>query len=197
MRRTLTTAAIAAGLLATTLTACSSNPTTSTSDKPKASQATDSVNARCRAQHWPQPMPNVAGKQFDPLSKDLQCFDKIKALAPDGHDVMNDTGGDVQSWIVASSQPGSGAQVSLSTPIILKLRDPSASPSATRTPTHAATTKAATRQPAPVQTTHHTTAPPVDDHGGATALCNDGSLSYSLHHRGTCSHHDGVAVWYK
>ncbi len=32
---------------------------------------------------------------------------------------------------------------------------------------------------------------------GATALCNDGTLSYSQHHQGTCSHHGGVAVWYK
>ncbi|BCW08923.1 hypothetical protein NtRootA4_40930 [Arthrobacter sp. NtRootA4] len=33
--------------------------------------------------------------------------------------------------------------------------------------------------------------------GGATALCNDGTLSFSATHRGTCSHHGGVAVWYK
>ncbi|MGN8131124.1 PASTA domain-containing protein [Paenarthrobacter sp. 22069] len=33
--------------------------------------------------------------------------------------------------------------------------------------------------------------------GGATALCVDGSLSYSATHQGTCSHHKGVAVWYK
>ncbi|MFJ8786976.1 DUF3761 domain-containing protein [Streptomyces sp. NPDC102476] len=30
---------------------------------------------------------------------------------------------------------------------------------------------------------------------GATAQCNDGTYSYSAHRRGTCSHHDGVAVW--
>lgn len=28
---------------------------------------------------------------------------------------------------------------------------------------------------------------------GATALCGDGTYSFSRHHRGTCSHHDGVA----
>ncbi|MGH1523053.1 PASTA domain-containing protein [Leifsonia sp. L25] len=33
--------------------------------------------------------------------------------------------------------------------------------------------------------------------GGPTAKCNDGTLSYSAHHQGTCSHHGGVAVWYK
>jgi Protein of unknown function (DUF3761)/Bacterial SH3 domain len=31
---------------------------------------------------------------------------------------------------------------------------------------------------------------------GATAMCRDGSLSYSAHRRGTCSHHGGVSVWY-
>lgn len=31
---------------------------------------------------------------------------------------------------------------------------------------------------------------------GATARCRDGTLSYSAHRRGTCSHHGGVAVWY-
>lgn len=30
---------------------------------------------------------------------------------------------------------------------------------------------------------------------GATAVCDDGSLSYSAHRQGTCSHHGGVAVW--
>ena len=32
---------------------------------------------------------------------------------------------------------------------------------------------------------------------GATALCKDGTLSYSKTHSGTCSHHGGVSVWYK
>jgi len=30
---------------------------------------------------------------------------------------------------------------------------------------------------------------------GATALCRDGSYSFSEHHSGTCSHHGGVARW--
>ncbi|MGW0795925.1 DUF3761 domain-containing protein [Streptomyces sp. NPDC002692] len=40
-------------------------------------------------------------------------------------------------------------------------------------------------------------APPIDDHGGASALCNDGTLSFSQHHQGTCSHHHGVAEFYR
>ncbi len=30
---------------------------------------------------------------------------------------------------------------------------------------------------------------------GATALCRDNTYSFSQHHRGTCSHHGGVAKW--
>lgn len=32
---------------------------------------------------------------------------------------------------------------------------------------------------------------------GATALCRDGTYSFSQNRRGTCSHHGGVAKWYK
>lgn len=30
---------------------------------------------------------------------------------------------------------------------------------------------------------------------GASAKCGDGTYSFSKHHRGTCSHHGGVASW--
>lgn len=32
---------------------------------------------------------------------------------------------------------------------------------------------------------------------GATALCRDGTYSFSRNRRGTCSHHGGVAKWLK
>ena len=32
---------------------------------------------------------------------------------------------------------------------------------------------------------------------GPTALCNDGSLSFAAHHQGACSHHGGVATFYR
>ncbi|MEU9993023.1 DUF3761 domain-containing protein [Streptomyces sp. NPDC048045] len=32
---------------------------------------------------------------------------------------------------------------------------------------------------------------------GATALCNDGTYSYAAHHQGACSHHGGVAIFYR
>ena len=36
---------------------------------------------------------------------------------------------------------------------------------------------------------------PSNAPAGATALCRDGSYSYSQHHSGTCSYHGGVAQW--
>lgn len=37
--------------------------------------------------------------------------------------------------------------------------------------------------------------PSATNTGGATAICRDGSYSYSRSRRGTCSHHGGVAQW--
>lgn len=37
--------------------------------------------------------------------------------------------------------------------------------------------------------------PSYDNNGGATAICNDGTYSYSQSRSGTCSHHGGVRTW--
>jgi pyruvate/2-oxoglutarate dehydrogenase complex dihydrolipoamide acyltransferase (E2) component len=47
------------------------------------------------------------------------------------------------------------------------------------------------RAPAPTRSTP----PPAATPGKPTAKCKDGSLSYSTHHSGACSHHGGVAQW--
>jgi len=44
---------------------------------------------------------------------------------------------------------------------------------------------------APVQSV----APIFNECAGHTAICNDGTISDSANHRGTCSHHGGVARW--
>ncbi len=64
----------------------------------------------------------------------------------------------------------------------------------TRTPTFTPTTflptatLTATLTPKPAPPLH-----PI----GATAICADGTYSYSKTRRGTCSHHGGVSVWLK
>ena len=60
---------------------------------------------------------------------------------------------------------------------------------------------AATTAPRPVQKQAPAPVPapaqPAAPGGGATAMCNDGTYSYAAHHQGACSHHGGVAVFYK
>jgi hypothetical protein len=50
-------------------------------------------------------------------------------------------------------------------------------------------------QPAPRPTTK--SAAPNSGYGNASAVCNDGALSYSQHRSGTCSGHHGVRQWLK
>ena len=49
--------------------------------------------------------------------------------------------------------------------------------------------------PAAPKTTATTKAPAAAK--DATAKCKDGTFSYAKQHRGACSHHGGVAEWYK
>lgn len=54
-----------------------------------------------------------------------------------------------------------------------------------------------TTAPVTQVTTIGTYVAPVAPGNGATALCNDGTYSYAAHHQGACSHHGGVAQFYK
>ncbi|WP_339133690.1 hypothetical protein WJM95_30900 [Streptomyces sp. f51] len=108
-------------LLMSVLAGCSSTSQSNASTSSPA-VAADSINARCQAQDWPQPMPDIEGQPFDPLGKDLKCFGNIQAVAPDGHDVMTDPGGGLGAWTVVSSTPAPGAKVRITTPITLELR---------------------------------------------------------------------------
>ena len=81
-------------------------------------------------------------------------------------------------WSVAGEQPPVGTSLPAGSTVELVVSPPPPPPPPAPAP------PAAPAQPDPATS-------------GATALCNDGTLSYSAHHQGTCSHHDGVAVWYK
>ncbi|MFI0967911.1 hypothetical protein ACH4S8_42145 [Streptomyces sp. NPDC021080] len=120
MQRRAANVAVTA-LLVSVLGACGS-ASQSEHPKPSPSYAADSVDARCRAQDWPQPMPDIQGQPFDPLGTDLKCFGNIQAVAPDGHDVMTDPGSGLGAWTVVSSNPGPGVKVGITTSITLQLR---------------------------------------------------------------------------
>jgi hypothetical protein len=52
--------------------------------------------------------------------------------------------------------------------------------------------------PPPAPTSAQSSPPPAQTPGnGPTALCRDGSYSYAANHSGACSHHGGVAQFYK
>jgi len=64
----------------------------------------------------------------------------------------------------------------------------------THSPTHRAAVARPTHRAAPRPRPHPTHKAPVHP-AGATAICNDGTYSYSQHRQGTCSHHHGVRAW--
>ncbi len=65
-------------------------------------------------------------------------------------------------------------------------------------PSHAATTHPRAARARPPSVPHHRAAPKAPDHPAlATALCRDGTYSYAAHHQGACSHHHGVARFYR
>jgi hypothetical protein len=86
---------------------------------------------------------------------------------------------DSTGWTV-ERESGTGAAVPYGATVVLTLSPPIPPAAPAPQPPPA---------PAPAQ--------PVAPGGGATALCNDGTLSYAAHHQGACSHHGGVAVFYK
>ena len=79
-------------------------------------------------------------------------------------------------------------------------------PRATPPASAPATASAASASPRLIEQGHYRNVDGADVHSpahtqdgatpaGASAQCRDGSWSFSLHRRGTCSHHGGVARW--
>ena len=77
----------------------------------------------CTASSWPQPLPNAGGRQLEDIVNDDSfwiCLD-IAAIAPDGHDVMDDNSGFTQSWRITSQSPQSGTPVAENETITLNV----------------------------------------------------------------------------
>lgn len=122
-------------------------------------------------------------------------------VSTDGRTVSDSTG-----WTVQSTSPAAGASLAKGSTVRITAIPPYTAPPAPKpAPKPAPAPAAPAPAPAPAAPAPAAPAPAPapaapapapDDHAGATAKCNDGSLSYSAHRRGTCSHHGGVAVWY-
>jgi len=62
-------------------------------------------------QSWPRPVPQVKGAIFDRAATGaLACWDNLKAIAPDGHDVANGPAGD-GTYRITSVSPAPGTPV--------------------------------------------------------------------------------------
>lgn len=197
MKRTL--AAAAAVALLGGLAACSSNSTSSDS-KPTATstskaQAGDPVKYLYDVDEHRRSRTSVEGLVHQLQSR---CKDDALVLeftATNTAVDLVDAGHDHQDVYPVLSQlvtglPNSSGKVACASrlPTVEKQIKARRAPKPSPTPSHHAVAKPAAPR---------TTAPALDDHGGATALCMDGTYSYAAHHQGACSHHHGVAVWYR
>jgi Protein of unknown function (DUF3761) len=93
------------------------------------------------------------------------------------------------------------------TPTLANTATPTYTPPSTITDTATITFSPTATYTPPVPATHEPTRTPLpgftpvpllptlDPLQGVTAICNDGTYSYSQHSRGTCSHHGGVKQW--
>jgi PASTA domain len=77
----------------------------------------------CTALSWPQPLPNAVGRQLEDIVNDDSfwiCLNVV-AMAPDGHDVMDDNSGVTQSRRITSQSPQSGTPVAENETITLNV----------------------------------------------------------------------------
>ncbi|MEV0090445.1 hypothetical protein [Streptomyces sp. NPDC050738] len=124
MTRLLRAAPAAAALAF--LAACSSG-----GNGDPAAGSTPTTGTVCSNTKWPQRIPDAAGRNLTDVtlgkpgdSSALTCFNVTQAVAPDGHNVLDDAGDDVQAWTVKSSTPAAGTTVDEDTPITLRLTYP-------------------------------------------------------------------------
>ena len=122
-----------------------------------------------------------AGDEVEIIARNEDA-DWIQIAKPDG----------VKGWISAWPEYV-GIAIDLASVHVAS--DIPAAPTSTLAPATEEVPVTPTLSPTPTQVVVPT---PVPQHpAGATALCCDGSYSYSAHRRGTCSHHGGVCQWLK
>jgi hypothetical protein len=208
--------AIVALLAASTAGIAACDPNTDATSSPATSVAAQTATTTA---DQGKPVPDFVGMGLQAAQDDAQAKGFYDL---DSHDASGRGRQQLwdRNWTVCDQTPAAGSTAPAGVKIdmgAVKTDEtcPDAPTTAAPSPTPSPTTTSPRPKPKPTPThhtsTHHATTggggssggssshtePPVDDHGGATALCNDGTLSFSAHHQGTCSHHGGVAEFYK
>ncbi|MFE2724088.1 hypothetical protein [Kitasatospora sp. NPDC059327] len=132
-RRSITSILLGAALIGS-LTACATTPppTAAASATPSISPSVDARSVLCPKQAWPQPIPARAVGNFVGYAMvgELDCFNVTKALAPDGHDVLDDDLSVTQKFVIVKITPDVGTMVEMDDEVVLAVdtRMPGASP---------------------------------------------------------------------
>jgi hypothetical protein len=106
------------------ISSCSADTPAAPTAAPTTATGQLTTQQTCDQQHWPQPVPlNLVGKLVgEVLDTDATiCFNFDKAVAPDGHDVLEDENGRQagSAWRIIGVTPPSGAGVDEGQPIVL------------------------------------------------------------------------------
>ncbi|MEU9193179.1 hypothetical protein [Streptomyces hundungensis] len=117
MNHTRTVVLTVAGLL---LAGCGSSP----EPVPAKTVGAASPGTACTGKKWPQSVPPVTGTPLaDAVDGPLRCFNITAAVAPDGHDALQDPTSDTD-WLVTGTKPAAGTGVTEDQPITLLLNSP-------------------------------------------------------------------------
>ncbi|MFF2819437.1 hypothetical protein ACFVT9_28430 [Kitasatospora cineracea] len=107
--------------LTSVLCACGEAPATTAATTPSSSKSVDDREVPCPKREWPQPIPAraIGNKVNYAMMSELDCFNVTKALAPDGHDVLDDDLSVSKDYIIVKITPGVGTTVGMDDEVVL------------------------------------------------------------------------------
>ncbi|MFF2618302.1 hypothetical protein [Kitasatospora sp. NPDC058046] len=85
------------------------------------SPSTDSPAVPCAKQAWPQPIPAsaIGNSLMHAMVGELDCFNVTKAVAPDGHDALDDDLSVSRAYVIVKVTPDVGSVVDTADEVVL------------------------------------------------------------------------------